>query len=196
MDGRVRFAIWMLFVCSLLGRSAAASSVVVPDQFSTIQAAIDSGADSVVVRPGLYDEALVIDRGVALLGLLDPSHPTELPQVSGLCVSVADSKKPISNSFRLIHFLGPVGISAIGFGARLDFQLCHLDSGLGEGGSSTNMAILTLSNCVVHGPLNASLGSVWFDDNEFFGGIRIYCEGSINIRGNKIMDRRRMDSTS
>ena len=41
-----------------------ASTVVVPDDFSTVQSAIDSGADSVQIREGAYAERPVVDHAV------------------------------------------------------------------------------------------------------------------------------------
>jgi beta-phosphoglucomutase-like phosphatase (HAD superfamily) len=41
---------------------ALASAIVVPDQAPTIQAGIDSGADTVQVRPGYYPETIMVDR--------------------------------------------------------------------------------------------------------------------------------------
>jgi hypothetical protein len=60
--------------------NAIASSVVIPDDFPTIQAALDSpSADTIVVRPGEYRETpRISDRSVVLRGeSLDPGvRPT------------------------------------------------------------------------------------------------------------------------
>ena len=46
---------------------AHATSVLVPDDYATIQQAIDSGADTVVVREGRYEEDLVATGDLTLL---------------------------------------------------------------------------------------------------------------------------------
>src|SRR5262245_57850168 len=44
-----------------------ATTLTVPDQAPTIQAGLDAGADTVLVRPGTYSESPLVQNGVALL---------------------------------------------------------------------------------------------------------------------------------
>lgn len=46
---------------------ASATTVVVPDTHPTIQGAIDSGADTVLVKDGFFQEHVMVNRGFALL---------------------------------------------------------------------------------------------------------------------------------
>ena len=56
-----------LALCGALGvYPVLASSVVVPDAFSTVQLGIDSGADTVLIREGAYLERPVVDHAVVL----------------------------------------------------------------------------------------------------------------------------------
>mgnify|MGYP003577446155 CR=1 FL=1 len=48
---------------------ALATSLVVPDESPTIQGAIDSGVDTVLVRGGVYSETVIVWRQVAIVGL-------------------------------------------------------------------------------------------------------------------------------
>jgi parallel beta-helix repeat protein len=65
--------------------STHAGSVIVPDQFPTIQEAVDSGAPSILVRPGVYAETPVITRDLDLLALVQPGTPPDsVPVVAGL----------------------------------------------------------------------------------------------------------------
>src|SRR5437016_4102285 len=66
----------------LAAAPAAAVTVIVPDDWPTIQQAIDSGADTVLVRDGNYAEVPQAYRGVTLLGLGD-RHP----RLAGLAIS-------------------------------------------------------------------------------------------------------------
>src|SRR5439155_10868496 len=71
-------------LCAGLGlRPACASTVVVPDDSSTVQSAIDSGADTVLVREGTYLESALVERGLVLLGIGISSRP----RLSGLTIT-------------------------------------------------------------------------------------------------------------
>src|SRR5437870_9120055 len=68
-------------LCAGLGFSSVlASSVVVPDVFPTVQSAIDSGADTVLIREGTYPERPVIDHPVVLQGI----GTSQRPRLDGL----------------------------------------------------------------------------------------------------------------
>ena len=70
---------------------ASAITVVVPDDYSTIQAAIDSDADTVLIKDGNYPERIVLSRGLALI-----NHPSSdgysadaFPQIGSLTLTQA-----------------------------------------------------------------------------------------------------------
>src|SRR6266498_1944524 len=66
----------VLVFCAGLGfHPVLASTVVVPDEISTVQSAIDSGADTVLIREGNYPERLVVDHAVALQGIGSGKRP-------------------------------------------------------------------------------------------------------------------------
>src|SRR5580765_1066372 len=87
---------------------AVARAIVVPDDAPTIQAGIDSGSDTVLVRPGFYPETITIDHVMGLRGL--PSASGELPELMGLILD--DTHQGSSHSAYLeisdLHFRGQV----------------------------------------------------------------------------------------
>src|SRR5205823_764768 len=52
-----------------------ASSVLVPDDFASVQSAINSGADTIQVRVGTYAERPIVDHPLVLEGLGSGPHP-------------------------------------------------------------------------------------------------------------------------
>jgi hypothetical protein len=75
--------------------TAGAVTVTVPDDWPTIQQAIDSGADEVLIRPGVYPETLVISRQMDVKGLVPYGTSRDsLPVISGL----------VFEDFRYIEF--------------------------------------------------------------------------------------------
>lgn len=111
-----------LFVALLLFAPARAhaTQVTVPDDYATIQGALDSHADTVWVRSGTYPETLMTDGHASLLDARDAYGRPSLPVVTSL--------NAISRlgALRGIVFTGPVyvyggDIEACWFGAGLDF---------------------------------------------------------------------------
>src|SRR5690242_1838027 len=98
------------FLISLLtvfgSANVSASTATVPDAFSTVQAAIDSGADTVVIREGSYPEAPSAYRGVTLLGVGEGR-----PQLGGLAISNPFEWLSLNWKVTGIDFAGPVTIA-------------------------------------------------------------------------------------
>jgi parallel beta-helix repeat protein len=72
---------------------AAASTVIVPDDSSTVQSAIASGADTVLVREGDYAEAPLFERNLVLRGI----GIARRPRLAGLTVTNRDRPGPGSS---------------------------------------------------------------------------------------------------
>ena len=79
----LRLVLALLALALVLPHSASASSVVVPDGYATIQAAIDAGVDSVIVKDGTYPDSIIVARGVTLLPYSTNYH-TAFPKVGRL----------------------------------------------------------------------------------------------------------------
>jgi len=131
-----------------------ASSVTIPDGFLSIQAGIDSGADTVLVRNGDYDETPEAYRSLTLKGIGEGR-----PRVRGLLIT-----NPISLSlhrgFSDIEFTAPVTMNTWNFHARIldiAFDHCTLDSGLVHSyyEDPEDIEYLTLANCEIRGGCQA-----------------------------------------
>lgn len=133
-----------VIVLSLLTATAAhASSVTVPDDFSTIQSAYASGADTVFIRDGDYPESVATGNPVVLMALTTDSYwgpQLGLPRIGGLSAN---------NSVSLIglSFSEPVQISHSG---EPIIERCRLGAGVTIQASRGHMW-----NCIVFGDLDA-----------------------------------------
>src|SRR6185503_4867406 len=68
---------------------ARSGTLIVPDDFPTIQSALDhigeaSARETVLVRPGTYPEKVVMRSGIMLKNLPSESDPGLRPRVAGL----------------------------------------------------------------------------------------------------------------
>jgi hypothetical protein len=149
-------AIIALALCAGLGfRPALATTVVVPDDFPAVQSAIDSGADTVLVREGSYPERPVVDHAVVLQGI----GVGQRPRLAGL---------DIVNTHFDVPSLRPLRVSSLAFSNRVEFQQlyghpnlldfefseCSLDAGFRENGCGDPKGIgsLAFRNCRLEGP--------------------------------------------
>ena len=158
---------------ALLATSAAAVTVIVPDDFARIQQAIDSGANDVSVRPGVYPETLVIDREINIKGLVRyGASPDSLPVVAGLMFADFHGEQIHSKYIRVwsLRFLSPVRnqFTWSPFWNPLSIELagCALDGGVWDADNVASGQIeYYLRLCRINGPMRArSPQLVWLED--------------------------------
>jgi hypothetical protein len=149
----------MAVVTRLLGHLAAATSILsyglaraasvsVPDDYSSVQAAIDSGADTVLVREGTYAEAPLLWRPVTLQGL-----GARRPSLAGLGISNPYHWPSKRWSISGLEILGRVLITTAWPGPRgltIDFVRCKLDSGFTHhSGDPDDLYLLNVTDCYI-----------------------------------------------
>ena len=137
----------------LAANLAGASIVVVPDQASTIQAGLALGTDTVLVRPGSYDEVVLLYRPVVISGIgLDS---LSRPQLSGLTINpyVRAGGLYLIRSFICA---GPVVIDNDYARAFPDvrFEQCAFQGGVAETSTFTDLATISVSRCTANGSLS------------------------------------------
>lgn len=152
---------------------ARAVTVIVPDDWPTIQQAIDSGADEVLVRPGVYPETLVIARAMNVKGLVPyGTDPDALPVIAGLVFEDFNYIEfntmylkiwslrilsQVRNQFETSPFWDPLDIELAG---------CALDGGLADSDAAERGQIeYYLRLCRIDGPIRLSRPlQVWIED--------------------------------
>ena len=125
---------------------AAASTVVVPDDSSTVQSAIDSGADTVSVREGDYAEAPLVERNLVLRGI----GIARRPRLAGLMVTNRDRPSPDGSSVSGFDVSGTVTYQNAANKSPIwvNFSDCSMDNGLLVYANDPDAhCMLTLSRC-------------------------------------------------
>jgi hypothetical protein len=127
-----------------------ATQATVPDDYPTIQAALDSYADTVFVRSGAYPESLYADRGYQhLLGA--PGNPT----------------RPVVTSVRggLSEVDGFVFAGEVRITTSVTLRNCLIESG--GFGSGRNVRV---ADCTIFGDLESYDGQFFFERDTVIAG--------------------------
>ena len=164
-----------------IGRSSAVTRVV-PDDYPTIQAAVDSDADTVLVRNGTYKERLRVakfDRSLEFVLRRHPESPAQ-PRIEGM--TVIQYSSPFS--FTGFHFERGVYIHTTGDQEGMTFQHCRLDSGLVHTlGDLSDLYPFVISNCTIRGDVRAAPdGAIFESDTLIGGGLILDSQGRLEVR--------------
>lgn len=144
----------LLLLTLICATPCPASQTIVPDQSATIQIGIDSGVDTVLIRPGSYAEVPVANRGVVIRGVL-PSQPFvgftvfELPAMGGFIGHPNDG-----GTIQLIdvRVQGTTVITPTNSEINLA-RGCRFDAGLSVNGAG-NVYVqncMVFGNCIING---------------------------------------------
>jgi len=161
------------------GGLANAAFLRVPDEFATIQEAIDSAAqgDTVAVRSdgtGSYTERIVVDKEVVLLGGWNESFTSRDPETYE---TVIDAQATEADPGQPVRFSSGVGAAAVIDGFKLTGGFAGLSTGFRGGGIYCDGASPTITGNEVFG-------------NRAHLGAGIECRNGSNglISGNYIHD--------
>ena len=139
--------------------AAIASTVTVPDDFPTIQAAVSAWPDTVQVRAGTYDEEVVLFRGVVVLGMT----ASDRPQVARVLI------EPDDDAYSTFQYV--VSLFTIAHGVRLK-------------NNRAKFITLSVSDCELRGgvadsSINAESAAVNFVRCDIQGDVRVLVRGSL-----------------
>lgn len=159
-------------VCALgllFPTSSHALTTVVPDDFATLQEAVDSPAETVLVRSGSYPAPVKILRKYVWQSLI-VTHPENAPNDPPRVGSIdLEPDQPF-----LIRGLVIAGMVRLRTGnpAHLGFEDCVLDSGLVQisVGDAWNAGSLSMRGGIVRGGVSAVADNGNFDGVRFIGG--------------------------
>jgi hypothetical protein len=178
----MRSLIASLFVAGLSlvsGPTSAVAQVHVPGDYSTIQAAINSGATLVYIADGHYYETLSIQRSVTLLPEppADAYHPSPIPHVTAMNITRNNTDYPVVY-VRGLHFTGLVSqTNAYTRYGSTTLEGCKLDGGFTTYGSSGVEDAIRIRSCVITGDVY-----LYAYHNDFSGNM--VWKGSVDVHSN------------
>ncbi len=168
----------------LVSAQGLASTVTVPDAFTTVQAAIDSGADTVLIRDGTYAEIPQAYRGVTMLGT-----GSRRPVLAGLAVSNAFHWLSRRWTVKSIDFEGPVTLTTSNPLARLlemVFVDCNMRGGLLHDLTTNtdpyDIDAILVANCRLGAPSVVSAAQISLQADTLDGGISIDPEAALAVQ--------------
>jgi len=130
---------------------ARASSLIVPDQAPTIQAAIDAAVETVLVRPGVYPETLQVGGRIALLGIPETSQAR--PTIAGMNIYDDYWGQPLR--FQRLQFDGPITAYSYPSSIDIGFVECDLRGGITDRRTYLgSISTFSLFKCFLNGPLS------------------------------------------
>ena len=174
--------------------SARAGTLIVPDDFPTIQEAVDHVAetfvqDTVLVRPGTYPEKVIMRYGLLLKGLPSEGNPDKKPQIDGLIIRWNDGSY-FEYQCVGFHVTGPAVVHWADGPMRVGFESCQFDSGVVDSalGGVPDTEIIALKRCTTFGTvaLCANIGVV--DSSVVHGPLVFKTEYKSIIRANRFID--------
>jgi hypothetical protein len=157
---------------------AAATTVVVPGDYATIQGAVDSSsADTIQVKNGDFAEWLVVNRSVTLEA--DPRSGESFPAFPSVLGLTQHASRLRCSGFR---FRGPVEVSSTD---ERTFESCRFDAGLVISPASGGFTLLR--GCLVFGGAITSGMNVAIHGCSFIGGgLTTSAEFWFDVRGNYV----------
>ena len=172
VPGRTASALSLALLLLAWAPPAAAITVTVPDDFATIQQAIDSGVDEILIRPGTYAETPVVTRPLSLRGLIQAGAPADaLPVLGGLVfddlayeyvhnqyTNITDLRfsGAVQNAYNWNPYWNPYLIA---------FSRCILDAGMNDAAASVGGQLeYEFHGCTFNGPINLGYPDrIWID---------------------------------
>jgi hypothetical protein len=141
----------LLLVAAAFSLPARATTLVVPDQAPSIQEALDSQVDTVLIRPGDYSETAVVSRpGILLMGA--SGDTADLPSVAGLRIEIYSSALyPAVYAFENLRLLGRVVYLNDRNNADISFAQCHLGGGMVDSSGFGDTGDITFFGCRLDG---------------------------------------------
>jgi len=164
---------------------AKGSTAVVPDGYPTVQAAVDSYPDTILLRAGVYPESvLVLPQFKRVVLIADPAASPR-PILQGLKLWANHSHDGDIKVVGL-RIAGPAVIWSHSVSAHYDFEACSFDAGLGHGGIWIDYdhagAGTSLLRCRIRRGVQLTVGDVTMESDTVEAGGASFLGGYVSVR--------------
>jgi parallel beta-helix repeat protein len=160
--------------------SSEATNIFVPDNYTTIQAAVDAAneSDIILVRTGLYEEHIEVNKSISILGLDFPTISTHSPVTGFGFPTVSILADNVALSGFILEHGGTRPLKENDQGIDLEAANCNI---IGNVIRHNLDGIMLSSGCC-----DNILANNTIEDNHGFG---IGCAGSDNLMANNTISR-------
>jgi hypothetical protein len=128
---------------------ASASTLTVPLEAATIQAAIDAEVDTVLVLPGVYPESLMARVAIVVAGR--PDGTGERPVVDRVSIEPLPGLGGAGFRFEQLNVSGPVRIANNEEHCDIRFRDCEIGAGILDGSIYASTQSIALHRCFLKG---------------------------------------------
>lgn len=175
----------------MISSPALALTARVPEDFSTIQAAVDHleqsyEVDTVVVQAGHYPERVYIREAIRLLGLPAPGSAEPMPRIDGLLVQPPSSGDVIA--IVGIHVTGPARTAGSNGPDQVSYESCRFDAGMEGGNWYPDIAVISMRRCTLFGTVSLKAVETVIDSCTVHGPIVLLAVGAAVVTDNMFED--------
>jgi len=204
---KIVLVILALVPCGHLFAAEKPAVLIVPDDFNSIQAAIDAAhvGDTVLIKPGVYNETIKFKDGINLRGQSTDTNTATLQTDSlSSVIEVKNCRSGKISNLSLRHLPGADSNNSTPLihmtQSNIEISDCNLSNAKGYGIFVESASLPTISNCVItksfrsgigiygaktHAILNANIVT---DNNKC--GISVFNGASCEAKGNRCISNK------
>src|SRR5215472_18031024 len=167
---------------------ALAATARVPEDFPTIQAAVDHVApypepDTVFVRAGSYAEHVVTHEPLCLKAVPAPGSLDSTVKIDGLDVHPQKSRA-FGTQVIGIHVAGSALTAPSDGPDRVEYEHCRFDGGMAGWGYYPDLDLVSMRHCVLFGAVSLVAWNTVVDSCAIYGPVSMLAAGAAVVTNN------------
>jgi hypothetical protein len=196
--GRYLRAVLLAGVLAMLAsRPAQARTTIVPDDFPTIQAALDSiglggypDPETLLVRAGEYPEVIEVHHELVIRGADVSATGVPAARIQGLRACYQDGGVHIGQRYENLHILEPVVICGTNGPVDISFRDCRFDAEVASDDmlNYPDLTQISLRHCKAFGPVSLRAQLLYADSSEFRAPLWLNAEEWAEVRDSRFQN--------